>query len=321
MKVRLTQLDGKLPNVALMRLSHFLKAGGHEVHFSKSPIRQPGEPEYDHVYGSSIFTFSHKIRVKFRQNFPHARIRGTGSSSFETLENLFPGIGLTQDYSIYPDYMNSIGFLLRGCRLKCKFCVVPQKEGKPFSNMRVFDLWRGYPFPRNLHLLDNDFFGLPEWKEHLESIRNGGFKVCFSQGINIRMITEETAAALALIQYRDTKFKQRRLYTAWDNLGDEKRFFEGVDMLEYAGIPPKHLMVYMLVGYADGETFEDIRYRFDRMVERGLMPYPMVYDNLRRDLKAFQRWVVRGVYRYIPWEEYTRKQAEQDALKKEKKHV
>ena len=321
MKIRLTQLDGKLPNIALMRLSYYLKQRGEEVYFSRSPVRQPEEPEYHRVYGSSIFTFSHKIRVKFRENFPSAIVRGTGTGIFETLEERFPDINLHQDYSFYPEFQASIGFLLRGCRLKCKFCVVPQKEGKPVSNMSIHELWRGEPYPRHLHLLDNDFFGLPEWKWHLKEIQTGQFKVCFSQGINIRMINEESAEALASIEYRDTKFKQRRLYTAWDNLGDEKRFFDGVDTLERAGIPPRKLMVYMLIGYAKGETFEDIRYRFNRMVEKGILPYPMVYDNLRKDLKAFQRWVVRGVYRYVPWEEYTRKKTEQEEFKRRKNLV
>lgn len=47
-----------------------------------------------------------------------------------------------------------------------------------------------------------------------------------------------------------------RLYTAWDNIGDESVFFNGVDKLEKAGIPPKHLMAYMLIGNDILETWE-----------------------------------------------------------------
>jgi aryl carrier-like protein len=35
MKIRLTQIDGKLPNLALMKLSHFYRAQGHEVCFER----------------------------------------------------------------------------------------------------------------------------------------------------------------------------------------------------------------------------------------------------------------------------------------------
>jgi len=61
-------------------------------------------------------------------------------------------------------------------------------------------------------------------------IRKGRFRVSFTQGINLRAITPETAAALASVDYRDDQFKVRRLYTAWDNLGDERAFFRGVEL-------------------------------------------------------------------------------------------
>ena len=109
---------------------------------------------------------------------------------------------------------------------------------------------------------------------------------------------------MASIKYMDAKFKKKRIYTAWDNLNDEKRFFKGLDTLEAAGIPPRHVMVYMLVGFDPQETWEKVFYRFNQMVDRGVLPYPMPFDNKRRDLKAFQRWVVTGLYRTVPWAEY-----------------
>ena len=125
-----------------------------------------------------------------------------------------------------------------------------------------------------------------------------------NQGVNIRMITAETAAALASVRYYDDQFKLRRLYTAWDNLGQEKVFFKGVDLLEEAGVSPKHLMVYMLIGYKPGETMEEILYRHGRLVDRGCLVYPMVYDNKDKELKKFQRYVVRGYARVVPWDEF-----------------
>ncbi len=69
------------------------------------------------------------------------------------------GVPVGLDYSIYPDFTASLGFTQRGCRLSCKFCVVPQKEGKNRSTQTIAEIWRGAGHPRNLHLLDNDFFG------------------------------------------------------------------------------------------------------------------------------------------------------------------
>lgn len=307
MKVRLTQIDGKLPNLALMHLSAHHKAVGDDVHFTRDVDRGLFEPDYDRVYGSAIFTFSEGRQSRFRLNFPDAIVGGTGTQTPTTVEDLIGDGPVEYDYSIYPDYEYSIGFLQRGCRLRCKFCVVPGKEGKPRLNMTVEQLWRGGDHPRKLHLLDNDFFGIPEWPYHIERIRAGGFKVCFNQGINVRFITEDSAAAIASVEYRDDQFKQRRLYTAWDNLKDERIFFRGMDRLEKAGVPAKHVMAYMLVGFDPEETWTRIHHRFDRMVERGILPYPMVYDRSRADLRAFQRWAIRGLYKAIPFDQYDRK--------------
>lgn len=306
-RVRLTHIDGKLPNLALMKLAHWHRSRGDEVTFSKSLSRELFEPDYDRVYGSTIFAFSRHRLDTFRSQFPDAVVGGTGTDSVITVEQ---EIGESEyekyDYSIYPDFSGSIGFTARGCRLRCGFCVVPKKEGKPRSVNSVYDIWRGEPYPRHLHLLDNDFFGQPleQWQARVAEILDGGFRVCFNQGINIRLITEEAAEWIAKLPYYDDSFKVRRLYTAWDNLKDEHIFFRGVERLDKAGVPPTHLMVYMLIGYDPTETMERIMYRFTKMTERGIKPYPMVYNNADVTLKRFQRWVIRQYYQFIPFAEY-----------------
>jgi hypothetical protein len=301
--IRLTQIDGKLPNLALMKLAHWHKQRGDAVFYTRDALKGMFEPEYGAVYGSAIFKFSHEKLQRFKAQWPGAIVGGTGTDSASTVEQItgdYPYL----DYSIYPEFKSSIGFTQRGCRLSCKFCVVPKKEGKPRHEATIAGIWRGAPWPKHLHLLDNDFFGGPDWRERIAEIRDGGFKVAFTQGINVRAMTPEVAAAIATIEYRDDSFSQRRLYTAWDNLKDEDVFFRGVDTLEAAGVPSKHLFAYMLIGFDKNETWDRILRRFDRMVERGIRPYPMPFDQSRRDLKAFQRWVVTGLYRAVRWEDY-----------------
>ena len=320
MAVRLTQIDGKFPNLALMKLAHWHRSRGDELFFTKQVERGMLEPEYDRVYGSAIFSQSSSRVSLFRQQFPTAIIGGTWNIAEQhTVEQLIDVNEYEQyDYSIYPNFDGSIGFTQRGCRLKCGFCVVPKKEGKPRSVNSIYDIWRGEGFPKHLHLLDNDFFGQPEeqWKARLAEIRDGGFKVCLNQGINIRLITEESAEAIATVPYYDDAFKTRRLYTAWDNFKDEKIFMLGVDRLRNAGVPPYHLLVYMLVGFDKKETWERLFERFDKMVALGIRPYPMVYGSRdkglptsnrlleRRTLGEFQRWVIRKAYNFIPFAEY-----------------
>ncbi len=309
-RVRLTQIDGALPNIALMKLAHWHRAQGDDV-----TVTRDIEPDlfedarYDLVYGSAIFSFSQLRLMRFMRQWPGAIVGGTGTPFVHTVEEIIgaePWGYELYDYSGYPDFAESIGFSQRGCRLKCGFCGVPGKEGTPKPVNAIEAIWRGPSFPKKLHLLDNDFFGVPEWRDRIREIREGGFRVCMSQGINVRLINDEAAAALATIEYRNVAFDERRLYTAWDNLENEAIFFRGVDRLQRAGIPSKHLMAYMLVGYAPDETWDRLWYRFGRMVERGIEPYPMVYDARRADLKCFQRWVITGLYRAVRWNDYER---------------
>lgn len=326
MNVRITHIDGKLPNLALMAISAYHKGRGDEVYFTRDVERTLFEPqEYDRVYGSVIFKFAKHRADRLRAAFPGAIIGGTGLMTDEdsklvsigklkgedipqeTVEQYIGEIA-ELDYSIYPEFTGSIGFTQRGCRLKCGFCVVPQKEGKNRSVGTINEIWRGEGYPKHIHLLDNDFFGQPEnfWRERVDEIRDGGFKVCLNQGINVRLINPEAAAALAAIDYRDDSFKRKTLYTAWDNIGHEKIFFRGIDMLEAAGVAPKNVMAYMLIGHDPKETWERIWHRFNRMVEREIKPYPMVFDRSRTDLLSFQRWVITGLYNFVKWDEYKR---------------
>ena len=315
MKIRLTQIDGKLPNIALMKLSHFYKSTGHEVYFEPSVMRGIFEPEYDLVFGSAIFSDSQKKIFLFRDQFPNAIIGGTGSDNNMTVEKI---IGQTQyenyDYGIYPDFLDSIGFTQRGCRLRCKFCVVPEKEGKVKPVNTLSDIWRGPSYPKNILLLDNDFFGQSSWQQLCQEAIDNNFKVSFSQGINIRLIHQEGAEMLSRVKYYDSKFKNRRIYTAWDNKRDEEIFIRGINYLLDSGIPSSHIMVYFLCNYWEQGLTPDIWYRFQKMIEIGVDPYPMVYNkpNAPQELKNFQRWVIRRNYRNIPFEEYNRSGRERE---------
>lgn len=305
----LIHADGALPNLALMRLATYFRSRGEDVRLVRGAgQKQLWDPPGD-VFGSSIFAFSAGLRARIEQEWGSVRWGGTGvrvESSLAEIDGAVDWETIAPDYSLYAGEDRSIGFTQRGCRLRCSFCVVPRKEGRARSVHTIADLWRGEPHPRKLLLLDNDFFGQePEaWRARVTEMREGKFRVCFTQGINIRQVDEESAAAIATLEYRDNQFRGRVLYTAWDNLGDEARFIRGVEMLRAAGVPPKRLRVFMLVGFAKNETIDEILYRFERMVQLGCEPYPMVFDQARGDLKAFQRWAVRGLYRAVPWAEY-----------------
>ncbi len=110
MRVLLLQLDGKLPNIALMRIAAARR--GHQVVFRK--IARPEqaqrrlEPEFDEVFASAIFTRTEPLAVAVCKEYPQAIIGGTGVDGTawgnRTVEDL--GIdSLEQDYSIYPHFL------------------------------------------------------------------------------------------------------------------------------------------------------------------------------------------------------------------------
>lgn len=304
MNVLLLQLDGKVPNIALMRLAFHHRQAGDYVELLQTGNQRSLEkylrnPKWDKVYASLIFARTKDLALSAVAMRPDIILGGTGWDLTTTLEKI--GVMTTQqDYSDYPNWQQSIGFSQRGCRLSCSFCVVPQKEGKVTTQQTINEIWRGDPYPKEIILLDNDFFGQPGWQSRIDEMREGKFKVSFNQGINARMLNDETAAAIASVNYRDDSMKYKRLYTAWDSLKDEARLFAGLEALVKHGVRPRNIMVYMLVGYWPGETLADIEYRRAQLRKFGAMPYPMPFVRTK-ELVGFQRWVIGAYDKRVPW--------------------
>jgi hypothetical protein len=309
-KVWLFQLDGKLPNMAIMRMAAEHRDRGDKVTVWKgvNPVLYQSrldEGDADLVYGSLIFQRTRPLADQLKRRFPKAVIGGTGSDNVMTLKEIGVPERGRLDYADYPKFRASLGFTQRGCRLRCGFCVVPSKEGAVSPENRIGDIWRGAPWPKHLLLLDNDFFGQELWRDRIKELRDGKFKVSFNQGINARMLTEETAEAIASVDYRDDGMKVKRIYTAWDNQKDEARLFRGLEALVRHGVKPAHIMVYMLVGYWPGETQADREYRRYQLREFGAVPYPMPYKRTP-ELMGFQRWVIGAYDKRIKWSDWVR---------------
>lgn len=306
MKALLLQLDGKIPNIALMRIAAHHRFLGDEVELRWTRDVASVAPELfgrpDKVYASLIFERTRPVAEALLRTYPDAMVGGTGWDVASTLE----AVGIStkrQDYGIYPGWRQSIGFTQRGCRLKCPFCVVPKKEGDVVPELSIYSLWRGDPWPRELILLDNDFFGQPEWEKRIFEIRKGAFKVSFNQGINARFLTEDTAAAIASVDYRDDSMKERRIYTAWDNSKDEDRLFRGLELLAASGVKPDHIMVYILLGYWPWSDLADWEKRRKKLRDFGARPYPMPFERTPQAV-GFQRWVIGAYDKRIEWERW-----------------
>tara|TARA_Y100000034_G_C6641505_1_gene280422 strand:+ start:28 stop:588 length:561 start_codon:yes stop_codon:yes gene_type:complete len=180
--------------------------------------------------------------------------------------------------------------------------VVPEKEGKPKSVNTIEKLWtqRTSNF---LVLLDNDFFGNPEWKDRIEEIKELNLKVNFSQGLNIRIISERQAQALASVKFRNLKNTSSQVTFAWDQINDEKVIKRGFQRVVDAGIKPYQMQFYVLIGY--DTTPEEDMHRVMMLKGWGCDPYVMPYNKKDPYQRKFTRWVNhRAIFNSCTFEEY-----------------
>ncbi len=292
MKVALYDVDSSIPNLALMKLARHHRERGDDVTWF-DPL---WTAQYDKIYASKVFDFSDGSLLNSEQMV----IGGTGWDKTKALpaevESLQP------DYTLYR-YPHNIGFTMRGCRFRCKFCVVPEKEGQPYSNNTIEQIWqqRGSDF---VVLLDNDFFGNPDWRERIAEMRKHDLRVSFSQGLNIRIITEEQAKALASVRFRSLSGLTKQVFFAWDQWGKgtEKLIEQGYERVTAAGVKPHEMAFYVLVGW--NTTKEQDLYRINKLHDMGCEVYVMPYNREDPYQKALQRWNNGYAWRNVAWKDF-----------------
>jgi len=293
MRVGLLDVDSKIPNLALMKISQWHKHNGDEVEHYMPLARNT----YDKVYASKIFNFSDGSDIQ-----EEMIVGGTGIDFKNTLPDEIEQID--PDYTLY-NYPHNIGFAQRGCRFNCSFCVVPKKEGKPKSVNTIEKIWtqRSSKF---VVLLDNDFFGNPEWSDRIEEIKGLGLTVNFSQGLNIRIISEKQAQALASVKFSNINNTFKQVTFAWDQMKDEKVIKRGYQRVVDAGIKPYQMQFYVLIGY--NTTPEEDMHRVMMLKDWGCDPYAMPYDKTDPYQQKFVRWVNRrAIFKSCTFEEYKNK--------------
>lgn len=290
-KIGIYDVDSSIPNLALMKAAAYHKSLGHEVEMY-SPLWLN---EYDEIYASKIFNFSDGSGL-----IPgKMQIGGTG---WDMSVLMPPEIDAMQpDYSLY-GYPHNIGFAMRGCRLRCDFCVVPQKEGKPKPDNTIEEIWtqRTSNF---IVLLDNDFFGNPLWRDRIDEIKKLNLRVNFNQGLNIRNLKPDQAAAVASVKFRNLNDTSRQVHFAWDDPRHEKLIHRGIKLAADNGIKTHEMAFYVLIGFHSTEA-EDL-HRVEVLREYGCDPYAMPYDKSDPYQQKFTRWVNhKAIFKSVPWLEY-----------------
>lgn len=310
MKIGLIDYDGKLPNLALMKLSTYHKRRGDKIYFGHVPR------EADKVYCSVLFPWNRDKAQHLRRAYPNIEFGGTG---YDIDKKLPPEIdALTPDHDLYStdevysricrgigtkgaklkkaEVINrmGIGFSSRGCVRDCAFCIVPRKEGKLRQASEIKDIIRSGSDV--ITLMDNNLTADPYCLDKLAEIRDRGLMVDINQGIDIRLMTEEKAKALSEVRHL------RSLHYAWDLMEHEEAVLRGIEILSRY-VKQWRQMCFMLVGF--NTSFEQDMYRFRRLQEIGVSPYVMIY-NKQGDtrLNHFARWVNGRIYKACGWDAY-----------------
>lgn len=306
MRVGLIDADRTgFPNVALMKLSAWHKAQGDSVRLVRGPLDV--DETIKRWYASVVFSWNRRLALALASMYG-VTIGGSGVDLRATLP---PEVeAMRPDYSLY-DIDYGLGYLMRGCIWTCKFCVVPEKEGKPREVATIDDLinhesGRKRPF---IVLLDNEFFWREKWAiAKLQEFTERGIDFCPSQGLDVRVLTVPLVEALAASPFWNVKRSRRQITFAFDDLKIEKQYRRGVEML-LAKMAAWHLQSFVLVGF--NSTIEQDLRRIAIIREYGIDPFVMVYRDYDtgqcprdRQLRNLARWVNRRLYKTCAFEDY-----------------
>lgn len=326
MTIGLIDIDSKIPNLALCKISGYFKDLGEYVELITIPqnkqefekvIRYMHSRKYTKMYASAIFTRSKDICLRLKDEFGNLiSLGGTGWDIDKVLE---PIIEMHKpDYELYSaetiaarmkgimtkerklkkatEIVNAgMGFTSRGCIRECGFCFVPKKEGSFHNVAEIKDIIN--PKSNTIILHDNNLTADPNCISKLHEIRDRKLIVDINQGCDVRLVNDDIAKALSEVKHL------RSLHYAWDLMGFENQVMEGIGILSKYIKPYRH-MCFMLVGF--NTTFEEDMYRFIKLRELKIDPFVMIY-NQKNDtkLRHFARWVNSRIYKSCVWDEYT----------------
>lgn len=228
MKIGLIDVDGhNFPNLALMKISAYHKSIGDSVEWAN-----PLFGRYGKVYKSKVFTFT-------PDNFEIYDCEIIkGGTGYDVLSKLPKEIDDMQpDYSIYGIRGISYGFLTRGCPNRCKWCIVPLKEGKVYPYRDIEDVAAGN---NKIILMDNNILASDYGISQLEKIAQKGYHVDFNQGLDARLITDEVAKILSKIKWIDY------IRLACDQIEQVKYVIKAHELLSTHGYH-KEIFCYFLI--------------------------------------------------------------------------
>lgn len=294
MKVGLIAVDSNYPNLALMKISQYHKNKGDTVEWV-SPMF-----EYDRVYMAKVFTFTDDYYPLI--NTEEVFKGGTGydihSNLPKEIEHVIP------DYSLYSqiDNKTAYGFLTRGCPNKCKWCIVPKKEGKITPYMDIEEI--AVNGRKNIILMDNNVLASDYGLQQIEKIISMGVRVDFNQGLDARLVTEDIAKLLAKVKWL------KHIRFGCDTPGQIAECDRAATLLDKYGYKKEYFFYCILLNDFK-ESFERVNYW--KKKGKRYIPYCQPYRDLDKKEQIIPQWQKdmarwanrRELYKSMDFKDYT----------------
>ncbi len=231
--VALHDIHGKIPNLALMKLSAYYKQKGYTPVLCKNQETSP--PRATRHYASCVF---HHPRANHALAELQSRLGDdlvAGGSGVDVGRKLPPDVDRCfPDYALYDWHRYALGFLSRGCNVRCGFCLVPEKEGRLKEDYAEFDDFVP-PGQRNIMLLDANLLATKNACEILEEITRRRYRVNFSQTLDIRFLTRDMVSLLEKVHSVNSRFTKPMHYFSCNSMAQAALFREKRELLRRLG--------------------------------------------------------------------------------------
>lgn len=272
MNVALLAVDSNYPNLALMKVSAWHKSQGDTVEWY-NPF-----DTYDRLYMAKVFSFTPDY------GFVIANVRGEvvrGGTGYDIRSSL-PGDmdRLQPDYSLYPavDSRTSYGFLTRGCPNRCRWCVVPQKEGgiRPYMDVDDITLHGERPYAV---LMDNNVLACDYGLSQLEKIAERRYHVDFNQGLDARLVTLDVARLLARVRWI------KRIRFGCDTPAQIVECERAIQLVRQAGYKGEFFLYCILIDF--DESYHRLSYW---RKYKYVLPHAQPYRDLNNPHQRIPQW-------------------------------
>lgn len=268
MKIGLLAVDSSYPNLALMKVCSYHKAHGDNVEWYNSLCH------YDKLYMAKVFSFTPDY--EYYINSDQIEKGGTGYDISKKLPNDIDRV--YPDYSLYGIEKEAYGFLTRGCPNRCKWCVVPAKEGNITPYMDIEEVAGNR---KHVILMDNNVLASEYGLQQIEKIVRLGIRIDFNQGLDARLVTDDIARLLAKVKWI------KRIRFGCDTPGQILECERATAMIDKYGYKGEYFF-YCILMDSFKESFERINHW--RNKGRRFLPHAQPYRDLNNPRQVLPQW-------------------------------